>query len=183
MSADLAQALHDEFERRQRIGPLCDAIRNASDWRARLDAIRRYYAAVRGEIMATDPRRWALDPYEVDWPMLFTPIEAALWSDIRRLDVALYPQWPAETIERTFFCDFANPVAMVAIECDGAAFHDAVKDRERDRLLKREGWTVFRFTGAQCRQDMDPETLQRSDVAKALEKIARGYFFPHAGIE
>ena len=58
----------------------------------------------------------------------------------------MYPQWP----QCGFFLDFANPVARVAIECDGREFHDSVKDGRRDAILEAEGWTVYRLTGRDC---------------------------------
>ncbi|WP_158641833.1 hypothetical protein [Candidatus Glomeribacter gigasporarum] len=34
-----------------------------------------------------------------------------------------------------------------ALECDGAAYHDAEKDTQRDTELKAMGWTVYRAPG------------------------------------
>ena len=183
---DIVAQLMKEFERSSHVRPLALAITQARDWRARLDAIKHYYAAVDHEIHSHSPSLWAFDPYEVDWPMLFTPIESALWSDIRALEVALYPQYPVtvhqvpgdpDSRPLTFFADFANPVVKVAIECDGKAFHtDPARDRRRDELMRRSGWQVYRFTGAQCREDFNGETMQRSTVARELERIARLHF-------
>jgi len=41
-------------------------------------------------------------------------------------------------------------VVKVAIECDGAEWHDAERDAERDRKLKNEGWTIYRVPGSVC---------------------------------
>lgn len=178
---DLLAQLHAEFERASRIRPLAENVRSAFDWRARLRSIERYYRAVEADIDASPCDVWAFDPYEVDWPMLFTPIEASLWSEIRSLGLVLYPQFPVRVTVlpddrfTTFFTDFANPKCRVAIECDGKAFHDPCRDRERDEAMKCAGWRVFRFTGAQCRDDFNEETMQHSTVARALERIARDY--------
>lgn len=88
------------------------------------------------------------DPYEVgDWPSVFTPIENALWCDIRMYGLDLWPQFPVGR----FFVDFGNPVAKVAIECDGAEWHqDQAKDAARDQELESMGWQVIRIPGWQC---------------------------------
>lgn len=88
------------------------------------------------------------DPYEVgDWLQIFTPIEYALWQDIRCYGLDLWPQLPVGR----FFVDFGNPVAKVAIECDGKQFHmDKAKDAARDQELEAMGWEVIRIPGWQC---------------------------------
>jgi len=154
------------------VSPLAARITDARDWRDRLDAISSYYARVDKEIHAAPHDEWAFDVYEVDWPMLFTPIEAAMWSDIRGLGIVLYPQYPIGP----YFADFANPRCKVAIECDGKAFHtNRDRDRDRDAQMQRLGWRVFRFSGADCRQDFNSETMQRSLVSRQLMDIAAEY--------
>lgn len=86
------------------------------------------------------------DPYFRDWIVEFTPIEASVWSDIRCNGLDFFPQIPA----CGFFLDFANPFLKIAIECDGADFHDYEKDSIRDGVLQNNGWTVFRITGSEC---------------------------------
>jgi hypothetical protein len=88
------------------------------------------------------------DPYEIgDWLSVFTPIEFAMWQHIRCKGLDLWPQLPVGR----FFVDFGNPVAKVAIECDGAAYHqDKAKDAARDQELEAMGWTVIRVPGWQC---------------------------------
>lgn len=182
---EMLRQLRAEFERAEIIRPLAENIRLARDWKERLTAIKWYYRQVQMDIDRTPCDEWAFDVYEVDWPMYFTPIESAIWSDIRRLGLVLYPQYPVRTVddcgqeERTFFCDFGNPARKVAVECDGKTFHNnPSRDQERDRRLRRAGWTVYRFTGSQCREDFNETTLQRSTVARELERIARLHFNP-----
>lgn len=92
------------------------------------------------------------DPYQIaDWLMLFTPIEEAAWQDIRSSGLPMWPQLPVGR----FFLDFGNPVAKVALECDGAAWHDPKKDAERDSWLEEHGWQVFRAPGWRCLRVMD----------------------------
>jgi very-short-patch-repair endonuclease len=118
---------------------------NWKDWFAALRHNYRLYS----ESVERGERSWAppADPYVIaDWAMLFTPIEAAIWSDIRCYGLPFWPQFP---IGR-FVVDFADPVRRIALECDGAAFHDAAKDRARDAELERMGWTVYRIPGREC---------------------------------
>lgn len=89
------------------------------------------------------------DPYQIaDWVTLFSPIEYDAWSEIRGYGLALWPQLPVGK----FFVDFGNPVAKIALECDGREFHDPAKDRARDAALNEMGWRVFRVTGSECYQ-------------------------------
>jgi hypothetical protein len=92
------------------------------------------------------------DPYEIaNWLSIFTPIEEAIWQDIRRMGLDLWPQFPVGR----FWVDFGNPVARIALECDGAKWHmDKDKDRARDDELRAMGWTVFRIPGYQCKAEI-----------------------------
>jgi very-short-patch-repair endonuclease len=115
------------------------------------DAIEAFYAQHHDQIMQS-ANEWGVTPYswEVDAGVTFTPIESALWSDIRMEGAIFYPQYPVFG----YFVDFANPVAKVAIECDGKEFHqDKAKDALRDANLAKNGWKVYRFTGSECMKD------------------------------
>ena len=122
------------------------------------DEIRRHYAKFNRQIMATPRDRWAIDPYLWDCGkhMIFmTPIEENFWADCRDADLILYPQYPA----CGYFIDFANPVAMVGIECDGRAFHeDKERDAKRQSVLESRGWTIYRITGRDCNENWCEET-------------------------
>lgn len=98
------------------------------------------------------------DQYEVgDWVSVFTPIEASAWHDIRAYGLPLWPQLPVGR----FFLDFGNPVAKVALECDGAQWHDEAKDRRRDTELQMLGWTIYRAPGWRCNKVMErPDDFQ-----------------------
>lgn len=183
------EAIVAVFERSQKVRPLAQAIVAAEDWRARLAAVRAYYEFVQPDLNRAKPWAWAYDPYEVDWPRVFTPIESALWCDIRSWGIPMYPQYPMEVLDegrpRVFYADFANPLRRVAIECDGKDFHsDAAKDKRRDELLRRAGWTVYRFTGAECRSEEVERELLRiarlhlgdEEPLQARPKINRGGF-------
>lgn len=140
VSIDLKQAMATGAE--------AYAIRAASTRAERLAAIQRYYRAG-WKIVKQAPRwQWALDPHEVGWEAWFTPIESAVWSEIRQAGVVLYPQHPVGR----FFVDFGHPVARVALECDGKQFHRGREalDRERQAEIEAFGWTVYRLSGADC---------------------------------
>lgn len=116
------------------------------------DAIRSHYELNRWAIMEAPRHQYGIDPYEWDMGLgiiHMTPIERAIWCDIRNTGIVMYPQWPA----CGFFMDFANPVAKVAIECDGREFHDPEEDAKRDAGLAFFGWKVFRMKGSDCLRD------------------------------
>lgn len=125
-----------------------------NDW----SRIRRFYDQYQLAIKAAGRNEWADgDAYLWDHRggIQMTPIETWLWSDIRALDAVLYPQYPVGR----YFVDFANPIAKVAIECDGAEWHnDKAKDAARDAELEAMGWTVYRISGSDCRTEQDQET-------------------------
>lgn len=134
--------------------------------------IRRHYSAVLPLILAERANEWAIDPYAWDGGkgmIWFTPIERNLWADMREVGVVMYPQFPIGRV----FVDFANPVAKVAIECDGKQFHqDVRKDIERDRLLEAQGWRVYRITGAECNEDFDEERMKCSAARRFIDRVA-----------
>jgi very-short-patch-repair endonuclease len=118
-------------------------MKTASYW----NNIRNFYKSVNPQIMAEKANIYAVDPYGVDVEM--TPIERMMWSDIRSLGAVFYPQYPLSGV----FVDFANPVAKVAIECDGKSFHNPIKDKFRDEKLVGLGWTIYRISGSDCVKD------------------------------
>jgi very-short-patch-repair endonuclease len=119
-----------------------------AELRARFRRIREHYRRHHAAIMA-DGSEWFDDAYSWDHEagIRLTPIENALWYDIRAESLVLYPQYPVGR----FFVDFGNPVDRVAIECDGERWHT---DRERDAARQVEiqsmGWAVYRISGTDC---------------------------------
>jgi very-short-patch-repair endonuclease len=132
-------------------------------------SIRKYYDEMNKIILNEKSNDWAIDPYAWEGSGIsFTPIEAALWQDIREANAVFYPQYPIHGM----FVDFANPVAKVVIECDGAEFHkDKAKDNARDVILQSRGWTVYRITGRDCNADFDEETMQKSVARRFIDNI------------
>lgn len=106
---------------------------------ARWDAIRDAWA-LRMPLLEAGRR---CDPYFLNWQ--FTPIERNAWSDIRCVGIPLYPQCPVAGV----FIDFADPHLKIGLELDGQAFHDRERDTLRDERLWRQGWRIFRITGAE----------------------------------
>lgn len=140
-------------------------------------AARRFYGAHRQEILSAARNEWAIDAYAWDEAGIrLSPIEQALWCDIRDLDMVMYPQW---TIAG-YFVDFGNPVAKVAIECDGRAFHNPERDEQRQREIEAWGWTVYRFEGWECNKQSHKEKrdtegrirVEASDTFNRLRFIA-----------
>lgn len=98
------------------------------------------------------------DPYFLDWR--FTPIEYAVWQDIRGSGLPMLPQVPV----LKYFIDFGDPEKKIGIECDGKQWHDPVKDKKRDDQLAAVGWKIFRISGHVCKRILtDPWELDRDD--------------------
>jgi very-short-patch-repair endonuclease len=140
------------------------------------DLIRKHYDQIYDSIMERE-NRWR-SPYnaDIDFPKLMTPIEFMTWQSIRSQGgLPLYPQYPVGK----YFADFGNPFFKVALECDGAAFHqDKLKDYKRDMEFKAFGWTVYRVTGADCNRIIDiyDEDLELEENRKEKNERYRQYY-------
>jgi hypothetical protein len=118
----------------------------------RFRRIRHNYALFQQLVDAGFESWMGTNQYEVgDWVSIFTPIEAATWHDIRCGGLPLWPQLPVDR----FFVDFGNPIAKVALECDGAQWHDEARDARRDAVLHELGWKVWRAPGWRCNRVME----------------------------
>lgn len=123
----------------------------ARDLNSRFIALTAYYRCAQREI-ADAPFEWAIDPRQLRWRELMTPIEQAVWEALQACGLKFYPQYP---IGR-YFVDFAHPAAKAVVECDGAAYHkDRAADALRQRKIEALGWTVFRITGIECLHERD----------------------------
>jgi very-short-patch-repair endonuclease len=130
----------------------------------------RFWELHREIIMETPKNEWAVDPYAWDEYIDLTPIERALWDDIRQTTSVFYPQWP----EAGFFLDFANPRAKVCLECDGKQFHkNKEKDACRDAILAELGWAVYRFPGWQCFTEYDEDENELGEAFQRLDRITK----------
>lgn len=138
----------------------------------KFSGLKEFYKLAEREIRAAGRNEWGIDPYEVNWIPLFTPIEYGLWYDIRDCNAVLYPQYPVGR----FFVDFANPVAKVVVECDGAAYHqDKAKDDARQREIESLGWKVFRITGRDCLSQFDEQEMKSSPSRMLIQRICDHY--------
>lgn len=101
--------------------------------------IRKYYSLISPDIL--DGKRRS--PYGLGIENRMTPIEVALWNEIRMYGLPFYMQYP---VGRRFV-DFGDPVYQIAIEADGAQYHNQEKDAQKDRELNDQGWRVYRIKG------------------------------------
>src|SRR5437899_12076200 len=107
-----------------------------------------------------------------------SPIEVALYDAMRREGLSPFPQFYIQG----YYAAFAFPDVRVAVEADGAAYHEGVRhehDRKRDWILGRAGWTVKRFHGttlyhkaANCAYVIRREVEGRRAMAAAVAREA-----------
>ncbi|MCG2615260.1 endonuclease domain-containing protein [Terrimonas sp. NA20] len=106
----------------------------------------------------------------VDWRATFSPIEVIAWDLIKsRPNLVLYPQFPVFN----YFIDFANPLLKVGLELDGKEFHDNATDRERDQMLAKYGWKIYRASGSLSMKDIElheafPHTGVRTEAERTV---------------
>ncbi len=167
--SNILKCVAREIELERIRAPFADAIKTDVNGRA---ALIQFYRLAAPQIIEAGPSEWGIDPYEVDWISVFTPIELALWHDIRAADLVMYPQYPIGG----YFVDFANPAAKVCIECDGSQWHkDVEKDAIRQRNIEAKGWTMYRITGRDCKTDSDSETGAKSAARAFIDRIAANH--------
>ena len=76
-----------------------------------------------------------------------SPIEVKLYDAMRNEGLSPVPQYCIEG----YHVDFAFPYVKLAVEADGSAYHSGERrerDRRRDWVLSRAGWSVKRFYGS-----------------------------------
>lgn len=142
----------------------------ASNYFGKLQAIKKYYNKKEADILEMfrrSKRGWAIT-YPTNWLDIFTPIEFMAWQSIRCKGVPVfYPQYPV----LNYFVDFGNPGLKIALELDGAGYHNRQKDIERDKQLLKAGWTVYRVTGSEMNNldYKDYNTLYDEDITDEYE--------------
>lgn len=142
----------------------------------RFGAIRKHYAQAMPGIEQGDG-----DPYDIAIDM--TPIEAAVWTDLRGAGLPFFPQVPA----LSYFLDFADPVKKINIECDGKQWHDRSADNLRDARLRAAGWTIYRLPGWKCNRvaSTPAELLHEAredgydtiEAAERIKPLVRDWYF------
>lgn len=118
----------------------------------RWSIIREYYRLRHDSIM-----RGRFDPYELGLEVYLTPIEAQLWQDIRGMGLPFFMQYP---VGRRFV-DFGSPAHQIAIEADGAAWHNPEKDAQKNAELARHEWMVFRIKGRDTWGERGTEEIRK----------------------
>jgi very-short-patch-repair endonuclease len=73
---------------------------------------------------------------------------------LKRMGIEAVPQYKIKRLGRgNYYVDFALPSLMLAIECDGKAYHSSPAqirhDKKRQAELESLGWQVIRFTGSE----------------------------------
>lgn len=72
-----------------------------------------------------------------------------------KLGIDFVIQYP---IKFSFIIDIAFPDQKLAIELDGDYWHSTKKNRQRDKMkdsiLKREGWSIIRILGSDIETDV-----------------------------
>lgn len=95
---------------------------------------------------------WKLIGKTPDTGAFGSPIEEMLYDacfNAGLVNIRLqYPVGPYRT-------DLAIPAVRLAIEADGAAYHNKANDDKRDAYFASQGWTVIRFTGSQIYRDAE----------------------------
>ena len=89
-----------------------------------------------------------------------SPLEDALWPELKRLKIAAERQWGVELSDAFYFLDFALFCARgkLDLETDGDTWHaDPARipaDNRRNNALAADGWQVLRFNTAQIREEL-----------------------------
>ncbi|MBM4430197.1 MAG: DUF559 domain-containing protein [Chloroflexi bacterium] len=89
-----------------------------------------------------------------------SPLEDALWGELKKLDLGAERQWELISSLGRHFLDFAIFCAdgSVDVETDGDTWHALPeripRDNQRDNAVQAEGWHVLRFNGQQIREGM-----------------------------
>lgn len=108
------------------------------------DRHRTNYRKIQKEAADRPESTQVKTPFGEVW---MSPIELKLYEEMRREGLSPEPQ----LCIKGYFVDFAFADVKVAVEADGAAFHRGdrrERDRERDKVLHRAGWTVQHYDGA-----------------------------------
>ncbi len=84
---------------------------------------------------------------------VFTPIEEKLLNALEANNLSYQPQVRMGRFTVDFLVALEDK--KVIVECDGNAYHDPGKGRERDKALASEGYPICHFSGAEIIADVD----------------------------
>ena len=96
-----------------------------------------------------------------EYKTTFTPIEEKMLNALRAHQLSFQPQVRIGRYTVDFLLTHDNK--KVIVECDGKAYHDPAKDRERDKVLASEGYAICHFSGTDIVSDMESciETIKK----------------------
>jgi DNA helicase-2/ATP-dependent DNA helicase PcrA len=96
--------------------------------------------------------------------LVLTPIEEKMLEALEASKLSYEPQVRFGKFTVDFLVDIGN--GKVIVECDGKTYHNAEKDRERDKVLAREGYPIFHFSSTEIYRNIDQciETLRNSQT-------------------
>ena len=99
-----------------------------------------------------------------------TRLEALVGNELTRRGIVYEPEFPTRS---GFIIDIAFPALRVAVECDGERWHKPgnKRDRFRDYILRRGGWTVIRFTEKEIVTDYCACVDRIEEVIKRLQSL------------
>lgn len=99
---------------------------------------------------------------------LLTPIEKKMEKALKKQQISFKPQQPVGD----FVVDFLLTIEgnSIALECDGADYHEAERDRQRDQILwEQHNIPTIRFTGSEIHQDAEKCVKQLVTQAKKVK--------------
>lgn len=97
--------------------------------------------------------------------LYLTPIERKMALALRQAGIEYSPQELVGPCVVDFLVD-----KWLVVECDGASFHDPVKDGKRDEFIAKQGLKTLRFSGREIVRDSDA-CIER--IKTALQRKCR----------
>lgn len=88
-----------------------------------------------------------------DEDILYTPIEKIFKDKLIERNISFKPQVKLGRFYVDFLLEINN--SNIIVECDGREYHDKVKDNNRDKELKKEGYKIYRFSGSRIFNNCD----------------------------
>jgi very-short-patch-repair endonuclease len=96
----------------------------------------------------------ALDNNEIldGYTQAESPIESILYMQLV-VDGLRPPKLKSQVQIGDYRVDLAIPDSFIAIECDGEKYHNSIADVERDRNIRKQGWSILRFSAKDIMMD------------------------------